>query len=115
MTENTDKNLGTIFDTVHDIKIELNDLTHEQKATNKSVDDLCKSLDRYSVGTEQRLSQVESDLGNRIPDDPTAFSQVQTLQSRTRRHENFIKSTWAFLSALVLLVVSQIFGWIKGH
>lgn len=116
MAENTDEKIGKIHDTVTGIRLEFEGMRGEQKATNKSVDTLCKSLDTYSKGTEKRLSNIESDLGNRTPDDPAVFSQIQALQAFRRRVTTNGKAIWAFLASLILLGISQIAGFFgKGN
>ena len=103
----------SISDTVTGIRLDFVETKGEIKATNKSVGDLCGKLDRYAVGTEKRLEAIESDVGNRIPDDPTAFSQIQSLQGYRRRTSAGLKMLWGLFSAIVLMGLSEIFGWFK--
>ncbi len=125
MTEsNIDSQINKIHDTVTGIRFDFGKfetkLEGEQKATNKAVADLCQTVDRYSTGTEKRLSAIEVNLGSKIPDDPTAFSQIQTLQGFRKQTLSRMKALWGFIltliTSLILLFVSQflnLFG--KGH
>ena len=117
---NTDLQITKIHDTVTGIRLDFGEfkaeLKGEQKATNKSVEDLCKTVDSYSAGAELRLSSLEINLGNKIPDDPTAFSQIQTLQGFRKQTLSRMRAIWGFIASLILLLVSQflnVFG--KGH
>jgi len=117
---NTDEQIGKIHDTVTGIRLEFRDLNAAQKATNKSVDDLCGKLGKYAEGTEKRLGNIEEDLGSRIPDDPTAFSQIQGLQGFRQRTTSILNRLWGFVAsavlAIVTMILSQIFGWFgKGN
>ena len=105
-----DAEFKRINDTVNGMRLEFVEMKGEMKATNVAVKGICTSLDGYSKSTEDRLTKVEQDLGNRIPDEPTAFSQLQT-------HNGFVKRTiangraiWAFIGSLVLLGISQLAG-----
>ena len=112
---NTDKQIGQIQETLTAIQLEFKGMNGEQKATNKSVDTLCVKLEEYVDGTEKRLNNLEENLGNRIPDDPTAFSQLQGLQGFKQRTNSMINRLWGLVSgavlAIVSLVLSQVFGW----
>lgn len=116
MPENSDEKFGKIHDTVHGMQLDFVSMKKDQEATNKSVQDICGKLDRYADGSEKRLTALESNLGSRIPDDPTAFSQLQS-------HAGFIKRSQARLTMLggvvvtiLLALVSQLFGLIgKGR
>ncbi len=117
---NTDKQIRKIHDTLTDIRLEFRDLNAAQKATNKSVDDLCEKLDGYAEGTEKRVGNLEEDVGNRIPDDPTAFSQIQGLQGFKKRTDSMLNRLWGLVSGAVVaifaLIASQVFGWFgKGN
>ena len=117
---NTDKQIGKINETMTGIRLEFADMKAEQKLTNKSVETLCEKLDGYAEGTEKRLGNLEEDVGNRIPDDPTAFSQIQGLQSHKKRTDSLMNRLWGLVSGAVVaifaLIASQVFGWFgKGN
>lgn len=115
MTDRTDVQLAEINKTVTGIRVEFAEHKSEQKATNKSVETLCGKIDGYVTGTEKRFIEIEKDLGNRIPDDPTAFSQLQSLQAFKKRIRTNGRALWAFVGSLVLLGISQLTGFFKGH
>lgn len=112
---NVEAKVDKIHETVHGIEKSFIDLKAEQKATNKSVTDLCSELRRYSTGTEKRLEKVEGNLGPRIPDDPTAFSQIQSLQGFRKRTVTGITMLWGLVATVVVTIVSQLFGWLSGN
>ena len=98
------------------MRLEFTEMKGELKATNKSVDELCVSLDGYSKSTEGRLLNLEQDIGNRIPDDPTVFSQLQTVNGFRKRTTMGLKMLWGLFTGIVILIISQLFGLFgKGH
>jgi len=111
-----DSQINKIHDTVTGIRLDFVELKAEQKAANKAVDTLCETINRYSKGTEKRLSTIEENLGNKIPDDPDAFSQIQTLQGFRKRSAIGLKMIWGLLSGAILMLFNEVFGWFhKGH
>lgn len=111
----TSAKVDKIHETVHGIRLDFVELKAEQKATNKSVNDLCNQLDRYSTGTEKRFGKLEGNLGPRIPDDPTAFSQIQSLQGFRKRTITGLTMLWGLIATIVITIVSQFFGWLSGN
>ena len=112
MADDIDAKVTGIKDTVNDLQLSVtNDITEmkgELKATNKTLDTLCTSLDGYAKSSEERLLTIEHNLGNRIPDDPNVFSQLQTLQAYKKRTSTNAKAVWAFIGSLVLMGISQV-------
>ncbi len=100
----------SISDTVTGIRLDFVETKGEIKATNKAVGDLCGKLDRYVDGTEKRLTSLELDVGNRIPDEPTAFSQLQTLNGFRKRSVAGVTMLWGLVMTAVAAFVSQLFG-----
>ena len=107
---NTDEKIGKIHDTVTGIRLEFADFKAEQKLTNKSVDTLCTKLDKYVDATEQRVGNLEKDVGNRLPDDPSVFSQLQSINGFRKRTIMALKLVWGFLTSVALALISQLFG-----
>lgn len=114
-----DAKFTAIQDTVHGIHVNFTEMKGELKATNKSVDTLCVSLDGYVKSTESRLLNMEQDLGNRIPDDPNVYSQLQKLNGFRKRTVSGLKMLWGLGTGILLLIFGQIanaLGWFgKGH
>ena len=109
MTEsNTDKHIGKINETLTEIRIDSAKNEERLKTTNESVKTLCGKLDKYVEATERRLGSIEDDIGDKGPDDPTVFAQLQTLSAYKKRTSANAKAVWAFIGSLVLLGISQV-------
>ena len=112
MADDIDAKVTGIKDTVKDLHLsvtkDITEMKCELKAMNKPLDTLCTSLDGYAKSSEERLLTIEHNLGNRIPDDPDVYSQLQTLQAYKRKTIANGKAVWAFLVSLLLLGVSQV-------
>ncbi len=107
MDDSTEKQ---IHDTVVGIKLDVKDIQKDQQHTTEAVNNLCGELKGYAKGTEKRLGIIEGDLGNRNPNDPTAFSQLQSHTGSLSRIGGGVKIAWGFITATIAALAAQLFG-----
>ena len=109
-----------IRDKLHDLEMQVQGLRKDQESSSRDVNRLCEKVEKYTEVTQSQISKMaeatqtqigkmNDDIGNRPPDTPDAFAQIQSLNSFASRAKRYVSSAIGTLFTVVGAIVAAIF------